>query len=395
MDSIRQSSRSLAQPPLASSAPSSPSFELRETQTFPGNVPDRMLLGRPAERDTSPTRLTATSPPARIVHSHFQTMNLDTQGVDEAEKYDRYFHEIGCGYKKLVDYMYIEPAICQPTPAGLSLLVKDFVARTHHDLRTVDQQHDDGPVPTMIARFKKFSAQAPAIPFDPLRPVGVILTHGQHHACPVLFMRKDQTNYVLIFDSTSGSMKKAYRKVGNFFPDCQVMLNDGTRQSDSQSCITDAYEILTRAFTVDDLIGKVEERVVDERAASSSTAASVRASRFSAPEVDNFRLFRMPEELCFTAQRTAFVTQTSKAEMQVPIRDKDGRLTTLQDMMRLKKTVAIGNQSEKWIGINSYLHDVSLEHRERIKQLVDQHEADPEPVAHAADRPVVLRPISG
>ncbi|NDP59696.1 MAG: hypothetical protein GZ090_10100 [Oxalobacteraceae bacterium] len=349
-------------------------------------MPSRILLGRLEDRDEPPTRLTATSPPGRIAPSDFLSVDLDAQAVGASEKYDKYFHEIGCGYKKLVDYMYIEPAICQPTPAGLSLLVEDFVARTNHDLRAVDQQQDDGPVPTMIDRFKKFGAQAAAIPFDPLRPVGVILTHGQHHACPVLFMRKDQTNYVLIFDSTSGSMKKAYRKVGTFFPDCQVMLNDGTRQSDSQSCITDAYEILTRAFTVDDLIGKVEARVIDERAASSSTAASVRASRFSAPEVDNFRLFRMPEELCFTAQRTAFVTQTSKAEMQMPIRDRDGRLTTLKDMMRLQKTVAIGNQSEKWIGINSYLHDVSVEHRERIKQLVDQRAVDPGPVGDDGSR---------
>jgi hypothetical protein len=386
MDLLRQSSFSPSQLPAASSAPSTPSFELRETQTFPGNVPSRILLGRLEDRDEPPTRLTATSPPGRIAPSDFLSVDLDAQAVGASEKYDKYFHEIGCGYKKLVDYMYIEPAICQPTPAGLSLLVEDFVARTNHDLRTVDQQQDDGPVPTMIDRFKTFSAQAAAIPFDPLRPVGVILTHGQHHACPVLFMRKDQTNYVLIFDSTSGSMKKAYRKVGTFFPDCQVMLNDGTRQSDSQSCITDAYEILTRAFTIDDLIGKVEARVIDERAASSSTAASVRASRFSAPEVDNFRLFRMPEELCFTAQRTAFVTQTSKAEMQMPIRDRDGRLTTLKDMMRLQKTVAIGNQSEKWIGINSYLHDVSVEHRERIKQLVDQRAVDLGPVGDDGPR---------
>ncbi|MEB0137235.1 hypothetical protein QN362_18025 [Actimicrobium sp. CCC2.4] len=380
MDLLRQSLLSLAQLPPASSAPSSPSFELRETQTFPGSVPTRILLGRPADRDTPPTRLTATSPPARIAPSDFLSVDLDAQAMDESEKYDKYFHEIGCGYKKLVDYMYIEPAICQPTPAGLSLLVEDFVVRTNHDLRAVDQQKSDGPVPTMIARFKEFSTQAAGIRFDPLRPVGVILTHGQHHACPVLFMRKGQTNYVLIFDSTSGSMKKAYRKVGTFFPDCQVLLNDGTRQSDSQSCITDAYEILTRAFTVDDLIGKVEERIADECSASSSTAAASRVFRFSAPEVDNFRLFRMPEELCFTAQRTAFVTQTSKAKLQLPIRDRTGRLTTLKDMMRLKKTVAIGNQSEKWIGINSYLHEVSLEHRERIKQLVDQRAVDPGPV---------------
>ncbi|MEB0023761.1 hypothetical protein [Actimicrobium sp. CCI2.3] len=301
------------------------------------------------------------------------SMESEEDREDESGKYDDYFREIGSGYRKNINHVMVEPMICQPTPKGLALLVDDFVARTGHDLRIEDQQKYDEPLFSRTKRLALFSKTLPADIFHQPGPVGVILTLGQQHAIPVLFVRKDEVKYVLIFDSNSGSMTKGYRRAGLSFPDCKVMLNVGTRQADAQSCITDAFEILCRAFTVDDLVdkinAKVNAKVVEE------PAAPVRSvSRFVVPElnVHNFYLFRMPEELCFTAQCTKFVTEQSMANLQLPIRDSKGQLTTLENFMRSKRTVGIDNHRSKTLGINSYLHDVSIEHKKRIMELVDQ-----------------------
>lgn len=337
------------------------------TQTFPGARAGAADAAKNRHREVPPSRLTASN-------SLESTASTESEEDREGEsgKYDEYFREIGSGYKKNINHMMVEPMICQPTPKGLALLVDDFVARTGHDLRVVDQQKYDEPLFSRTKRFALFSKTLPADIFHQPGPVGVILTLGQQHALPVLFVRKEDVNHVLIFDSNSGGLTKGYRRVGHSFPDCKVMLNIGTRQADAQSCITDAFEILCRAFTVEHLVDKVNANLVDEEPARPRST-----SRFVVPTLDvqNFSLFRMPEELCFTAQRTDFVTVSAKANLQLPIRDNKGQLTTLENFLRSKKTVGIANHRSKTLGINSYLHDVSIEHKQRIMQLVDQKSA--------------------
>ncbi|GAA4018675.1 hypothetical protein GCM10022212_13280 [Actimicrobium antarcticum] len=288
---------------------------------------------------------------------------------EDPEKYADYFREIASGYRKNINHMMVEPTICQPTPKGLTLLVEDFVARTGHALRVVDQQSSNAPQDSMVKRFESFSKTIRADVFDQARPVGVILTLGQQHACPVLFVRQNDINHVLVFDSTSGSMTRAYRAVGQFFPDCKVLLNAGTRQVDSQSCITDAFEVLCRAFTIDNLIDKINAKIIPEKVAPSQSRLRIASP---AADVRNFQLFRMPEELCFTAQKTAFVTDTSGADLQMRIQDGKGRVMTLENFMRSKKSVVIDNHRGKHLGINSYLHDISIDHQMRIMKLVEQ-----------------------
>jgi hypothetical protein len=124
----------------------------------------------------------------------------------------------------------------------------------------------------------------------------------QHHAIPVLICRQQNETHMIVFDSSSGSRIKGYFNMAVLFPNAHFYLNAGTRQSDEGSCMTDAICILKEALQIENLISLIQSKNIAEHRAFQPTLFK------SLPKPNNFKLFRMPEQLLVTAQLSKYVS---------------------------------------------------------------------------------------
>lgn len=305
----------------------------------------------------------------------------DSSKVKAKEFHADCYMKLPSGYRTDVEGKTVEPTLYQPTPKGLQILVDDFVERTSHDLRVHVQE---GKARDSIRhRFEELRAAFKDFEPDPSKPTGIILSYGQMHAIPVLMAKHEGQNHLIVFDSTSGGVTKQYYHAANAFPDFHVLLNKGTRQADTQSCITDAFEILARSFAVRDLLpqilAKTEQPETKTSTGESSNMLARRRPAFIGVSLQqpNFSLFRMPEDLCFTAQRPQFIKEASQANPKKTLQIGN-RTTNLGMEMVLNQRVSYRQpptlssgenlEEKKFFGMNSYLYKASREHKKIIDQ---------------------------
>ena len=290
------------------------------------------------------------------------------------------------GFRTVINGAAFEPMLFQPTPLGLQLLIDDFVGRTGHRLEMVDQEHVSGNA--VRDRFNAAKETLDAVALADGKPVAIILSRGQQHAIPVMLQQHEAERWLIIFDSNSGGSTKQYHAVANTFPNCKVMLNRGTRQRDTQSCITDAFEVLCRAFDVEDLCAQIDAKANREEM-SPVQPAPVNGARLrfsgTALKQENFYLFGMPEELCFTAQRTEFIEKDAVANLKKKFRMGD-TVTTLDRELLRHREVSQREQLDPdglgmkiiHFGINNHLHVASRKHKAIIDSTLRQSEPQPE-----------------
>ena len=109
---------------------------------------------------------------------------------------------------------------------------------------------------TIITRFGAAKTVIDAVFPEDGKPTAVILSCGQKHALPVLLVRQAGVKHLIILDATCGRIETTYRGGANAFPVHEVLLNHGTRQADTQSCITDSFEIPSAALEIEGIDAK-------------------------------------------------------------------------------------------------------------------------------------------
>jgi hypothetical protein len=310
-----------------------------------------------------------------------------------------YYLKIPSGYKTEIDGCIVEPYIYQPTPKGAKIVADYYNEKYGTSISVVDHTNSDVAANNPLERFKKFSEQLALEEHSLDKPKGFILMHGQNHAIPVLMTREKQEDgpqkdYMVIFDSTSGSSIKGYYNVANMFQDKQVLLNNGTRQADSQSCITDALAILKDASRIKNLGTNLLRKKAfnyEEYDAQKRKDEGRPPNRFKSTKIenDNFLVFNMPGKLCKTAQRSEFLQSSSADMSERVISNKSDSFSLMEKRSSSQSLVSMigkgnskdGDINDKTLGINRYLHKKSKRHAEiideKLLEMEKEHEIEP------------------
>lgn len=284
------------------------------------------------------------------------------------------------GLKVEVNHTLVEPIIYQPTPAGVQLLCEHYSVKSGIDLRCDDFSSHAKAKVDFLELFREFSRRHLEALLESDHPIGMVLTNGQNHAFPVLYLPAENIHgkpSLVIFDSLAANSTKAYYKVAELFPNLNVYLNSGTRQADKQSCITDAICILKQAL----LLEGVQATLASKRFEKHQDYRQTRF--FTKDKPTNFWLFRMPEPLLLTAQRSSYLEQ-AEADLSYVIRGKF-TLNYYRDKFRLSVQLVSGQgQNSRTSEVNSYLIAKAVQHKKYLDSML---KAIPEHEAIATDGP--------
>lgn len=244
--------------------------------------------------------------------------------------------------------------IYQPTPEGVIVLCEHYANKYSIDLRCIDLRGQIETGDNAFFFFQHLRDNPHLLDIDEGQARGLLLSHGQHHAIPVLVKKENGHHHMIVFDSSSGPRIKGYFKMASLFPHSQFHLNNGTRQSDEGSCITDAVCILKEALQIETLIPIIQSRAIPDHPAFTP-------SRFmTIPKPDNFYVFKMPEALLLTAQISAYL---EKAEANQDIIIRGGQSLGYYRSIFSMDVILLKNKDTIRTNINGYLYVKSLEHR--------------------------------
>ena len=269
------------------------------------------------------------------------------------------------GFSEDIDGLRIQPLMYQPTPEGLTLLCRFYSEKYTIDLQGIDlERHEEltsgDNILNSFMCFKRHYLGLLELKEGQSR--GIILCYRQHHVIPVLLTYQDKTLYIMVFDSTSGARIKGYFSIASLFPNAIFFLNTGTRQADSSSCFTDAVCILKEALQITDLVSLIKSKVDTTHRCLVTNPNS----RFqSSPKPDHFYLFRMPEKLLCTAQRSEYI-KDAQADLNVVLRDGH---TLDYHRKRCCINVSMSGSPQKEVRINSYLFEKAKEHKQTLDYL--------------------------
>lgn len=282
-------------------------------------------------------------------------------------KKDDYFVAKPCTFKVLVDGLfYVEPQIIQPLAKGAEVIAKYYSNKYGVNIVIIDHSQTVEAGYNLTKRFQHFCQHTlPTLALTNNSSAGFILMHSDHHAVPVVISRENDKNYMIVFDSTSDKRKKGYIQIANLVPDYYLLLNDGTRQADNGSCVTDALAILKRALRINQLATNlITHKFVS---IDTLTPSPDRQSAVVQPKLqqNNMGLFNMPEVLLITAQISKFV-ENADADLNVVINTKEIPETLGQRRARDDLTVSFNRGPETSVGINSYLFKKSRKHADII-----------------------------
>ena len=248
----------------------------------------------------------------------------------------------------------IAPFAYQPKPKGIKTLCAYYSAKYKINLQSIDMR---GPIPSedytnTLQMFTHLAKNPSLIDVEEGQSRGLILNHGDNHAIPLLISKKENITSIVCFDSTAGASIKGYYKMANALSACQFYLNEGSRQADSTSCITDSICILKEALQIENLMNLIDQNIYQNH-------RGLAPSRFfNSPPPANFKLFKVPEQLLVTAQLPSYVKDS---DMSVILR---GGKTLKDYRSQFCITFSIFKGSEIKINdINSYLYIKSAEHR--------------------------------
>jgi hypothetical protein len=255
----------------------------------------------------------------------------------------------------------IQPLIHQPTPEGVSDLCFHYSEKYNIDLSYVDLNGRILSGDNIAHFFSYLQTHASLLAVQEGRSKGLILGHGQHHVIPLLIHNRAGTLHMVSFDSNSGARIKGYFRIADLFPEARFYLNAGTRQADEGSCMTDALCILKEALQLPDLIALLEAKNIIHHEAFQQNPTSI----FRVPKAPNFSLFRMPEQLLFTAQVSAYLEEAG-ADLSVALRG--GRTLGEYREHFVIHVSLLKNGTPIASNVNSYLYFKGIEH----KRILDQ-----------------------
>lgn len=256
----------------------------------------------------------------------------------------------------------IAPVFYQPTPEGVKLLCAHYSAKYNIHLSSLDLRVNNASPYNMLKSFEYLVKIHCIGNLVDNTTVGIVLSHGQRHAIPVLIKKQAGKSEIVVFDSTSGPIVQGYFRIASLFSAATFYLNSGSRQADSISCITDAICILKEALQLDNLFDLLAQKRYDNH-----PSLLQKKSRFFSPiKPDNFIVFKMPEQLLLTAQRSRFVTE-SDANTSIQLRGGK-TLGEYRRLFQMRVSVMQGD-SVMVKGINSYLFVKARQH----KALFDAH----------------------
>lgn len=264
-----------------------------------------------------------------------------------------YYIEKLAPFSERINDCLVTPFVYQPTPDGVAVLCEHYAAKYNINITCIDLRETIEIGDNSRLYFNYLAENKHLMSVEEGQSRGLILTHGQHHAIPVLIFNDDKAHNIIIFDSTSGSRVQGYFSIANLFPEAQVYLNSGTRQSDGASCITDAICTLKEALQIKNLMDIIQPKVTGDHEA-------LRPSRFSIPKPNNFNLFYMPEQLLLAAQISKYLTD---AHANLNVRLRGGRtLGEYREQFKLQVSL-LKNENSVSASINSYLFVKGQEHK--------------------------------
>lgn len=274
------------------------------------------------------------------------------------------------GYQVKIEDHLIGPMIYQPTTEGMVELAEKYRKKYKVEIKIIDERDWGAHEPVALKRIRRFKDKADIESFLKAdKPVGVILMHGENHAIPILFSKEKEEKYMIIFDSSSGASIPGHYPLGNDFPNFQVMINLGTRQADSTSCITDAICILKDALRMNELGSYLlEYKSVTGNIDDSQTREAPRLF-FATRKPENFIIFKMPEELLKSSQREDFILK-SEADLDKLITKNNDTLAQKRNKSRI--TVSFNDKPKEETGINGYLHSKSKNHARYLDEILNK-----------------------
>jgi len=250
-------------------------------------------------------------------------------------------------------------SIYKPTIEGIIILCEHYANKYRIHLECIDLRDQAEAGDDAYLFFEYLRDNPSLLDVDECQGKELVLRDGQHHTIPVLVKKEAGEHHIIVFDSTSGPCIKGYFKMAALFPDSQFHLNDGTRQSDACSCITDAICILKEALQIEALIPLIQSRNIPEH------SAFIPGRFVTAPKPDNFHVFRMPEALLLTAQISSYIDK-AEANQDMIIRG-DQSLRHYRSHFAMD-VVLLKNGSSIHTNINGYLYVKSL-YPNRLKAL--------------------------
>ena len=259
----------------------------------------------------------------------------------------------------------VPATISQPTPEGVMALCSHYSQKYSIDLQCLDFRPHLARGDNIHHFFKYLlNDMSEILVLEENQSRGLILSYGQHHVIPLLITQRDGVKHMISFDSTSGCRIKGYFLIANMFNDFQFYLNIGTRQSDDGSCMTDAICILKEALLLNNLVDLIHNK---------QTPFQQEPMRNSCLRVvtqpDNFFLFKMPEQLLLTAQRSKYL-EDSEADINVILRGGKSLKNYRDDF--LLEVILESEPARATTPINGYLYLKSLEHKVILERYANQ-----------------------
>lgn len=265
-----------------------------------------------------------------------------------------YYIEKRTGFYLKSEEELVPTSIFQPTPAGIKKLCQHYSRKYSIDLACVDLRDYVAQGDNLRYFFEHLRTSHFLLDLEEGQSRGLILSHGQFHVIPLMITKRNDTQYMFVFDSSSGARIKGYFGIANIFGDFQFCLNSGTRQADEGSCMTDAICILKEALMIPDLLELIQSKQIIEHEAFRT------GKFFSCQKPANFLLFKMPEQLLLTAQRTIYLEQAN-ADLSVILRGGRSLQEYRDDF--LLPVVLKKNEERATTPINGYLYLKSKEHK--------------------------------
>jgi len=269
-----------------------------------------------------------------------------------------------CGYTSVIAGYKIEPIIIQPLPAGAVILAKRYNQKYNININIVDHTNVVQRGDVLKDRFAKFRETFDIKKFEEGKPVGFLLMHGLQHVVSFIISRENNKVYMIIFDSTSGSRKGGYKVIANMFAECEVLLNDGTRQADVGSCVADGLCMLKDGLRMPNLGTYIFNEKLLQSSPRKDTRTPGRPTFFGTQLTqDNYFIFRMPEELLKSAQVSQYVDNATPDLNRVITKNNE---TLGERRERDRAIVSFNNSPSVDVGINRYLHKKSHQYAQII-----------------------------
>lgn len=255
--------------------------------------------------------------------------------------------------------------IYQPTPEGVEALCQHYSEKYGIQLQCIDCRNVFDPLTDVYSYFFHLQQNPSIFQLNEGERKGLIFSHGQNHAVPVVICKEHGIQSMIVLDSSVGNSIRGYFRMAALFPTFNFYINQGTRQSDGLSCITDAVCILKEALQIHELVSLVESKQM-------SAHSAFQPSRFlTLPKPANFNVFSMPEKLLLTAQVSAYLIQAD-ADMSVPLRGGES-LEHYREKFKME-AVLLKDEERNRVSINGYLFVKSLEHRNILDYLQEQQD---------------------